>query len=177
MNTFQNAYQGKRRPGTIVMVIGIVAFGAYVFLSKQPASQRTLFEADANGKFRPVTLPSVQKTATPRLWKPEPQYIVERSENLGLSQPQAKQIKEISAKWMATKSRIESALNIETAFLESPKSERKSITGIQSDLSGYSELSRQYGAERDLAWSRAVAILSNAQRAQLEAINTKERSQ
>ncbi len=159
------------------MAVGIVAFGAYAFLNNPRAADRTVLEADANGRLREVARPSVTESPMPKLWKPEPQFILGQRKALELNAVQVKQIQRVVDSWKATKAALETDLNAETAFLSGSASGRKSLTVIQSNLSTYSELSMRFGIERDRSWSRTVEVLSRTQRERLDRIIAKELAQ
>ena len=113
----------------------------------------------------------------PKLWKPEPQFILGQRKALELNAVQVKQIQRVVDSWKATKAALETDLNAETAFLSGSASGRKSLTVIQSNLSTYSELSMRFGIERDRSWSRTVEVLSRTQRERLDRIIAKELAQ
>lgn len=159
------------------MVVGTVAFGAYVFLGNPQAPGKTFLEADANGRMRQVARPSVAESPRPKLWKPEPQFILNQGKVLNLNKVQVQQIQQVLDSWQTTKAALETDINAETAFLSGPASGRKSLTGIQTDLGTYTELSRRFGIERASSWSQAVEVLTPSQREELDRMIAKEIAQ
>lgn len=141
-------------PGTVAMLVGLVAFGAYrAFTQPAPAAPRYLV-ADAQGRLRPA-----QRPAPPPLAKPEPARLA----SLDLGPEQRARIDAIDAAWAAEKRALEARMAREAAFLEGTAA--RSQADIQSRLSRYSELSRTYAARRERAWRDALAVLTPAQRA------------
>jgi hypothetical protein len=145
------------------MMVGIAVFGAYAFMNKPSAPDRTYFEADENGKLQRVERPSPPAVAPPKLWKPEPQHLLASGVKLRLREDQRQRIRAISSAWKAKKASIEGRLAAETSFLAKPATARASLSAIQGELSGYSELSREFGIERELAWSAAMNVLDKEQ--------------
>ena len=170
MKSKQITHKGRRRPGTVAMMVGIAVFGAYAFMNKPSAPDRTYFEADANGKLQRVERPSLPTASPPKLWKPEPQDLLASTDKLRLREDQRHRLESITSAWKAKKAALEKRIASEAAFLAKPASGRASLSAIQGELGGYSELSRQFGLERELAWSEALSVLDEDQRRRAEEV-------
>lgn len=159
-------------PASKAMLIGIIAFGAYSFATKPSPSERRYFEADASGRPVQVERPSVSRPALPRLWKPEPGFLLSHRREIGLRVKQIQRIGEIEAAWALAKAKLERQLEAAAR----PTEQARSVAAIQSELSDYSALSRDFGSERERAWSSAVALLDRKQQETLTRLskNTEE---
>ena len=151
-------------PVTKALLIGIVTFGAYSFFTRpSDRPERRYFEADASGRIVRVERPSVAQSAAQTLWKPEPKVLLALQHELALQPDQARRIREIENAWAAAKSRLEREMDAVTQRV----GKERTVEAIRSGLGHYSSLSREFGSEREQAWSSAVAILNVHQRESL----------
>lgn len=148
------------------MALGVAAFAAYSALSQPSETDRRYFEADASGQLREVERAGVPSAPPPPLWKPEPQWLLERAADLSLTAPQRERIDSIAKGWQVIKEDLESKLKLETEFL-SARAKGTSVGSVQSGLEGYSSLSREFGRQREAAWQAALAVLDENQRTRL----------
>lgn len=148
-------------------LIGLGLFAAFGSMSRPGSSKTVYFEADKLGKLRQVDHPAWPRGGLTPLWKPEPGLIL-KAEVSGLTSGQTKEVSDLSKEWESVKADLLRTMDRETAFLASASASRKAPPGLQESLANYSELSRLYEAKRASAWSRAAALLSKAQREQLD---------
>ena len=177
---------GRVGPGTILAILG----AAVLFISgkmsepraRAGVSGRMVYEADANGKMQPVESPSAAAINIPPLWKPEPEWALQRGAELNLTAAQKDQIERLRAEWAAEKQTFSQAMNGSAAELErtvSPSAGHRgaSMSFLKSGLADYSTLSRQYDARRTIFWQRTVDLLSKAQRERVETLSDRRAKQ
>jgi hypothetical protein len=92
------------------------------------------------------------------LYKPEPASLLSR---VHLSAGQRATVEDIDSRWRRDKANLEIAM---AQF--QPKQARADQIG--SSLQGYSQLSRDFDAARSRYWTAAVAVLTPAQRKEIE---------
>lgn len=151
-----------RGKGTAAMLIGLAVFAAYSFATKPSGQKTTYLEADASGRLVKVSQPTEGPTAPP-LWKPEPDWMLKHTSELQLTPDQLSLIGTVSQQWRQEKDKLELAINGEVGSMKSKSNSRMSIVEIQSDMKGYSDLSRTYELQRRLSWSEAESALSSKQ--------------
>ena len=161
-------------PGTIAMVVGLAAFGVYSSLTQSPEQRQVFYESDSKGVLQEVERPSHAASAAPALWKPEPGLLLDNRAKLALSEEQVVRVQRAADTWAVEKAGLELRLKRETAFLTSEPGKRTSVGALQTGLGSYSELSREYGRQREHAWSSAVAILTKRQRDVLARLNKRK---
>jgi predicted transcriptional regulator len=154
-------------PGTIAMIVGLLGFGLYSFLSRPGEIERVYYEADAAGKLRQVERPSHIRSSPPPLWKPEPAALLEHQRELRLASDQIRRIESIESAWVAKKEDLEARIKREVEFLGTESRKPASVAAVNSQLGDYSALSREYARLRKEAWDSALALLSRAQRSAL----------
>lgn len=166
-----NQPSGRRAffgPGTIAMVVGLIAFGAYRLLTQPVPVQRSTFEADAQGRLQRVDRPATASNS-PVLHKPEPADLLGRA-GLGLNAAQRVRIEAISRNWAEHEQDLKARMVRATAFLRASGQDRRSLAVLQSDMGGYAELSREYATRRERAWQEAMNVLLPKQRAKLSEV-------
>lgn len=148
------------------MFIGLGVFGALGYVSQPGPAKSVYYEADKAGKLRLVPGPTGNGQAPAPLWKPEPGLILV-SGDIGLTAAQSKHVAAIARHWVSVKADLLRTMDSESAFLAKATESQRAPSGFQGRLVGYSQLSRQYESERTIAWTRAVAVLSQGQRDKL----------
>ncbi|MCB8933738.1 MAG: hypothetical protein M9921_13370 [Fimbriimonadaceae bacterium] len=164
MNSKPSGRRAFFGPGTIAMIVGLVAFGAYRAFTQPTPSQPRYFEADAQGRLQPVERPTIPSTSA-QLSVPEPAGLLALAD---LSPEQRTRIEAIVAAWAKEKRDLESRMRKETAFLNEAAGTHRSLASLQGELGHYSELSREYGGRREQAWQEAFAVLTPAQRMEVK---------
>lgn len=155
------------------MLAGLAVAGVYSYMNQPTPTDRRYFEADGNGRLVSKERPASTAAKAPKLYKPEPSFLLVRGSDLGLSQVQLRKIEAISARWKAEKFELERAM--EAAVETVDPSAKASVPVLTSDLGGYSELSRAFGARRESAWRSAVGVLDGRQRKKLSGIEAEVR--
>ncbi|HET6385870.1 MAG TPA: hypothetical protein VFJ58_20965 [Armatimonadota bacterium] len=160
-------------PGALLALGGAVALVASGWLaSPQPGvnAGRLVYEADAHGQMRRVD-PSLPRTASapkplPPLWKPEPAWLLKQSTRLGLTAPQMKKMSALQTSWQQVKRGLQHDMaEIAARTLHPEKgNSRIPLAAVQQGMAGYSELSREYDAQRSGAWVQGLSLLSGGQR-------------
>ena len=145
------------------MIVGLVAFGVYSFVSHADAKERLYFEADASGRLVPVDQPTSRGKPMPELLKPEPRFLLELGSEIQLDEKQSARIREIENHWAIEKAGLERQMRAHSQFLEPTNRPRLSMASATRGLAGYSELSRAYGMKRTAAWQAAVDLLNREQ--------------
>lgn len=142
------------------MLAGLAVAGGYSYVNQPTPASRQYFEANAQGELVAAVRPtSPSPPSVPRLFKPEPAFLIERAAQLKLSKGQLKGIEAVAHQWSREKEQLESAMRGEVTGLGG----LTSVPALTSDLSGYSELSRAYGARRESVWRAATATLARRQ--------------
>lgn len=145
------------------MLIGVVAFAIYGFITR-PETSHTVLRANAEGKLEKVDRQLIDTPKPPALWKPEPQHLLTQ-DGLGLSDAQRGQIAKIASNWRARKNELDA--QIEAAVSKARPNGQVSAVVLEEGLSEYSTLSRMYDLEREGHWQEACSLLSSKQRAVL----------
>lgn len=174
MNTLKTARRKLLGPGTVAMIVGLAAFGIYGFFTQPKQAERIYFEADEAGHLRQVDQPSQSMPKSLALWKPEPDVLLARGQQLRLSPEQINKISRFAESWASDKAALEGRMQEEMQQMKLRDGERATVAGMHSQLGGYSELSREYGRRRDQAWTSALAVLSEEQRKTWAAIRAQE---
>lgn len=156
--------------GSIVMIVGLVAFGLYGYLSQPGPIKSTYYEADATGNLKLVDRPSLpaQKPLVPlaRL-KPEPTLILDHASRLGLQPAQSKALAALAKSWQEKREAFQVQMGQSQKAAEPTQGSRSSINHLKSGLADYSRLSVEYDLERQEFWNRSLAVLTDAQRLRL----------
>ncbi len=158
-------------PGSVVMVVGLVAFGLYGYLSQPGTIKTSYYEADASGKLKLVDRPSVNnpKPLVPlaRL-KPEPSIILEHADLLQLQVAQSAKLDALAKTWQERKREFQRQMGQEQKTAQPAAGSRISLSNLNVSLSEYSRLSVEYDLERQELWSRSLAVLDASQRQRIE---------
>lgn len=158
-------------PGSIVMVVGLVAFGLYGYLSQPGPVKTSYYEADASGNLKLVDRPSISKprplVPLSRL-KPEPALILSHTDQLKLEPAQRAKIGAFQAIWLERKEAFQRQIGHEHKTAESASGARTSVSNLKIDLAEYSRLSVEYDLERQELWTQSLALLDASQRLQIE---------
>lgn len=164
-------YRPRFGPGSIVMVVGLVAFGLYGYLSQPGPVKTSYFEADASGNLKLVDRPSISKkrplVPLSRL-KPEPALILEHASQLELEPAQREVLGNLQSTWLDRKAAFQRSIEREQKTAESTSGERSSVPNINRDLAEYSRLSVEYDLERQALWNRSLNVLDPSQRLRIE---------
>jgi hypothetical protein len=138
-----------------IAVMGVIAYQRDLtakpvrVLSTEGGMQKVSFDP----RERPVT------SAPPPLWKPEPSLIASKANQLALSQEQLQRLSQLQQDWSASKHQVLKAMSRYTDA--APKG---TLPKISADIQGYSELSRQFDADREKFWARSLDLLNSNQR-------------
>lgn len=158
-------------PGSIVMVVGLVAFGLYGYLSQPGPIKTTYYEADATGNLKLVDRPSLP-TAKPLVplarLKPEPTIILEHADPLELRPEQSRTLAALANDWQEKRHAFQRQMAQSQQSAEPGAGSRTSIKDLKSGLAHYSRLSVEYDLERQEFWNRSLAVLNDAQRLRME---------
>lgn len=127
-------------PGTVVSFLLAAAVIGYSAKAQVPTTQRTSH------------LPAPDRP----LVKHEPGDLLANPE-LRLTEGQRKSIDTINQEWQGTKSDL-------LAAMSGYQPERGRVDQVSRSLEGYAQLSRQYDASRQEAWSVALSVLDETQR-------------
>lgn len=159
----------KRKPptGTLLMFAGLAVAGVYSFMNQPVASSRRTFEADASGRLVEVDRPAARTKPAPskRLFKPEPDDLLNPSRNLELTADQRERLALISLDWQKAKAELEQAIEESVSGLD--RQGAASVPSLTSELGSYSKLSREFDFRREVAWRSALDILSATQRSRV----------
>lgn len=169
-------------PGT---VLALLALGTLLVLGNlnhqrdgAAGAGRIVYEADRDGRLRPVDVPRDPNAPSPTrpLWKPEVHLLLERDREIALSGAQRKQIALLDEGWRRDKAGLDASMRDAatpaTTAMDHPASERgASLQIIQRGMADYSELSREYDARRTDYWLRATSLLSKPQRDRIERLS------
>lgn len=158
-------------PGSIVMVVGLVAFGLYGYLSQPGPIKTTYYEADATGNLKLVDRPSLpaQKPLVPlaRL-KPEPALILDHASRLGLQPAQSEKLTGLAQNWQEKRDAFHLKMGQSQKVAEPVAGSHSSIKNLKVSLAEYSRLSVEYDLERQEFWSHSMAVLDAGQRLRME---------
>lgn len=170
-------------PGTLIALLAALMLILSGQLTKKPPPDpnagRIVYEADESGKLRRVEAPSGTARAFSIPWKPEASFLLEHASALKLDEGQRKQLKELQVRWFREKAALQQAIQgalseagarLQRAKQASHTTQGVSPTQIVSSLQDYSALSRRYDERRAHYWAQATALLTEAQRQQLEKI-------
>lgn len=167
----RSTHRPRFGPGSIVMVVGLVAFGLYGYLSQPGPVKTSYYEADASGNLKLVDRPSIgnPKPLVPlsRL-KPEPALILSHTDQLELEPAQIKKLGDFQAIWLERKEAFQRQIEQEQKTAESASGSRTSVSNLKIDLAEYSRLSVEYDLERQELWSQSLALLDPSQRLRIE---------
>lgn len=158
-------------PGSVVMVVGLVAFGLYGYLSQPGPVKTNYYEADASGNLKLVDRPSLpaRKPLVPlaRL-KPEPTTILEHATVLKLRPAQSAKLDVLTKTWQERKEAFQRQMGQEQKTAQPATGSRTSLSNLKVDLAEYSRLSVEYDLERQELWGRSLAVLDASQRQRIE---------
>ncbi len=167
----RSTYRPRFGPGSIVMVVGLVAFGLYGYLSQPGPVKTSYFEADASGNLKLVDRPSISKkrplVPLSRL-KPEPALILSHADHLNLQPAQSAKLGDLQAIWLEREKAFQYQIGHEQKAAESASGSRTSVSNLKMDLAEYSRLSVEYDLERQELWSQSLALLDPSQRLRIE---------
>ena len=147
-------------PGTTAMILGLVAFGAYTYVTQPGPAKAAYYEADARGQLRQVDRPTGVSRKPAPLWKPEPKHLLDHAGALGLTPEQRRSIGLLASDWDAKKRDLEFRMEQATKFMARKEGDRPSVASVQTSLAEYSHLSRDYGSQREQAWTDGLALLT-----------------
>lgn len=142
------------------MILGLVAFGAYTYVTQPGPAKAVYYEADAQGQLRQVERPTSVSPDPAPLWKPEPSLLLDHAEALGLTPDQRRDIGLLASDWVAKKRDLETRMEQATQFMARKAGDRSSVASVQTSLAEYSHLSRDYGSQREQAWTEGLALLT-----------------
>ena len=166
-------------PGTILAVlaaIGIALAGRFTKpQSPDPNAGRVVFEADAKGHLRRVGAPSGQATAPPRLWKPDPSFLLEHAPALKLDPRQRAKIEAHRTAWLMEKARLEQEIARATSGAtarvhNATPGHNVSTSQVTDNLKDYSMLSRRYDERRADYWRKSLSLLTTEQQESLSTV-------
>jgi hypothetical protein len=150
------------------MLIGIGVFGLYSYMTKPSTPNRVYYEADATGRLVKVGQPSTQSPPTPRLFKPEPLWLIDRSAELALTKAQIAAVREIGKNWELSKGRFKDRFRSHSELVSNRGKKTASASELHDLLGDYSALSREFDRQRSNAWLKSIKLLSIGQREKLE---------
>jgi hypothetical protein len=164
---------GPRRfgPGSMVTVVGLVAFALFGYITQPGPIKSSYYEADSTGTLKLVDRPSTPPGLTPLplvLVKPEPSLLLRDSISLKLTAEQRSKLNDINEAWTSRKQQLRRLMNAEVASATPQEASRISLAELQSGLSEYSRLSAAYDAERQVAWERALQTLHPNQKQRVD---------
>lgn len=164
--------KGPRRlgPGSLAMVIGLVAFGLFGYLNQPGPLKTQYYEADSNGSLKLVDRPSTsspQSSLPLEALKPEPSQILEQAASLKLSPKQRAAISQLDQRWEGQKAEFLKRMGHEQRAAEADSQAKPNVQGLSASLAEYSRLSAEYDFERDAAWQASLSLLEPFQRQQL----------
>jgi hypothetical protein len=161
-------------PGTILaLLIGGAALVMRYPGANAPAGAKLTKQLDSAGFASASAIPS----PTQPLWKPEAGLLLERGQDLRLTDRQRTRIEQIDRQWRADKAALETSMRdmssgTSSVLERTDATHGASLHAIQSGLGDYSRMSREYDARRASCWYQALALLSNAQRAAVDSWQT-----
>lgn len=152
------------------MFIGIGVFALYSYMTKPATADRVYYEANASGKLVKVERPTTQSPPAKRLFKPEPQWLVDHTDALALTPAQVKGIEALGSKWAEAKARFDSSFQSQAKIVSDQGKATASADALRDSLGDYSAMSREYDRQRSAAWLRSVELLSAEQKVKLESL-------
>jgi len=152
--------------GSRLMLVGVLAAGAYSFASRQDQASSTV-RFDETGARMPASTPgqTLPTARRPLEHKPEPSTILE-SATVALTRSQRAALDEIDRRWKSDRADLE--LKMKAAVAGVQGGGRVSLGDLQAAGEHVGELSRLFELRRAQAWAEARATLTSDQIKQLE---------
>lgn len=146
-------------PVTLALTAGIAGFTLYNFAFGPRDPQLVSYRADPSGQLHRVGSSSGEPA--PTLWKPTPQVVLLRANELRLTSEQRIRVERIQKDWIRTRNTLNKEVERITQLIQGGDLR---VNAAAPELDAYSDLSRSFDRERRAAWLATLEVLSPEQR-------------